>query len=178
MCCEVFLGRPDPIKRLGRGDSFGAPRPAKNEGGGVVWAALGHRPPEVAQNNSADLKGLRKLSCFCCFRIRPEIFDFEPDLDLKLSPATPKTPGRASTDRQAAIPNDFSGGPLSTLSYMVDCATTGGSGWDGGTQRLHEGENPVNNGLCGLISQLNDGETPICHGPLRPQSPLLTGFPR
>ncbi len=55
---------------------------------------------------SADLKGQRKL-----FRIRPEIFDFEPELGLQLGQTKPKISGTVPLNRRTAIPNDS--GPIS-----------------------------------------------------------------
>ena len=55
---------------------------------------------------SAELKGPRKL-----LRIRPEIFDFEPELGLKRGQTKPKIPGTVPTDRHTTIPNDS--GPIS-----------------------------------------------------------------
>ncbi len=43
-------------------------------------------------------------------RIRPEIFDFEPELGLKRSQIKPKMPSTAPTDRHTAIPTDS--GPI------------------------------------------------------------------
>ncbi len=55
---------------------------------------------------SAELKGPQKL-----FRIRPEIFDFEPDLVLKPGQTKPKIPGTVPTNRHTPMPNDS--GPIS-----------------------------------------------------------------
>ncbi len=52
-------------------------------------------------HDSAELKGPRKL-----LRIRPGIFDFEPDLGLKLGQTEPEISGTAPTDRHTTIPND------------------------------------------------------------------------
>ncbi len=49
----------------------------------------------------AELKGPRKL-----LRIRPEIFDFEPDLGLKLGQTKPKISGTVPTNRHTTIPKD------------------------------------------------------------------------
>ena len=56
----------------------------------------------VANTRSAELKGPRKL-----LRIRPGIFDFEPELGLKRSQTKPKIPGTVPTDRHTTIPNDY-----------------------------------------------------------------------
>jgi hypothetical protein len=55
---------------------------------------------------SAALKGPRKL-----LRIRPAIFDVEPDLGLTLWQTNPRKSGAAPTNRHATIPNDS--GPVS-----------------------------------------------------------------
>ena len=55
---------------------------------------------------SAELKGPGKL-----LRIRPRIFDFEPDLGLKLGQTKPKISGTVPTNRHTTIPNDS--GPIS-----------------------------------------------------------------
>ncbi len=68
-------------------------------GGGREWAS-------VNQQNSAELKGPGKLS-----RIRPEIFDFEPDLGRKPGQNKPKMSGTVPTNRHTTIPNDS--GPIS-----------------------------------------------------------------
>ncbi len=39
-------------------------------------------------------------------RIRPEIFDFKPDLGLERGPTKPKIHGTVPTDRRTTIPND------------------------------------------------------------------------
>ncbi len=44
-------------------------------------------------------------------RIRPGIFDFEPDLGPKLGQTKPTTSGTVPTDRHTTIPNDP--GPMS-----------------------------------------------------------------
>ncbi len=68
--------------------------------------------------NSAELKGPRKF-----LRIRPEIFDLEPDLGLKLSQAKPKISGTVPTYRRTTIPNDS--GPISACfdddPKMLNC---------------------------------------------------------
>ncbi len=56
--------------------------------------------------DSAELKGPRKL-----LRIRPGIFEFEPDLGLKLGQTKPKISGTVPTNRHTTIPNDS--GPVS-----------------------------------------------------------------
>jgi hypothetical protein len=56
--------------------------------------------------DSAELKGSRRL-----LRIRPEIFDFEPGLGLKLRQTKPKISGTVPTNRHTTIPNDS--GPIS-----------------------------------------------------------------
>ncbi len=50
--------------------------------------------------NSAELKGPRKL-----VRIRPDIFDFEPDWGLKLGQTKTKISGTVHTHRHTTIPN-------------------------------------------------------------------------
>ncbi len=45
-------------------------------------------------------------------RIRPKIFDFKPDLGLKLGLTKPKISGTAPTDRHTTLPNDS--GPISS----------------------------------------------------------------
>ncbi len=50
---------------------------------------------------TAELKEPRKL-----VRIRPEIFDFEPDLGLKLGQTKPKISGTVPTYPHTTIPND------------------------------------------------------------------------
>ncbi len=47
-----------------------------------------------------------------CLRIRPGIFDFEPDLGLKRSQTKPQIPGMVPTDRHTTIPKDS--GPISS----------------------------------------------------------------
>ncbi len=54
---------------------------------------------------SAELTKPRKL-----LRIRPEIFDLEPDLGIKLGQPKPKIPGTVPTNRHTTIPNDS--GPM------------------------------------------------------------------
>ena len=54
-----------------------------------------------AYRNSAELKEPRKR-----LRIRPEIFDFEPDLGLKLGQTKPNISGTVPTNRHTTIPND------------------------------------------------------------------------
>ncbi len=58
---------------------------------------------------SAELKGPRTL-----LRIRPGIFDFEPDLGLKRRQTKPKIHGTVPTDRRTTIPKDS--GPTSSGS--------------------------------------------------------------
>jgi hypothetical protein len=58
--------------------------------------------------SSAELKGCRKL-----LRIRPEIFDFEPDEGLKLGQTKLKTTGTVPTNRHTTIPIDS--GPEAVL---------------------------------------------------------------
>ncbi len=81
--------------------------------------------------HSAQLKGPRTF-----LRIRPGIFDFGPDLGLKLGQTKPKIPGTVPTDRHTSIPNDsgsisarFDNGPKllsgetaqpSTLSWSIE----------------------------------------------------------
>ena len=43
-------------------------------------------------------------------RIRPGIFDFDPDLGLKLGQTEPKLSGKVPTNRKTTIPNDS--GPI------------------------------------------------------------------
>ena len=68
----------------------------------VFWVWFGVRRVP----HSAELKGPRKL-----LRIRPGIFDFEPDLGLKLGQTKPKISGTVPTNRHTTIPNDS--GPIS-----------------------------------------------------------------
>ncbi len=58
-----------------------------------------------AANTSAELKvpGI-------CVRIRPEIFDFEPELNLKQGQTNPKILGTVPTDRHTTTSNDS--GPI------------------------------------------------------------------
>ena len=60
----------------------------------------------AAVPRSAELKEPRTF-----LRIRPGIFDFEPDLGLKLSQTKPKISGTLPTNRHTTIPNDS--GPIS-----------------------------------------------------------------
>ncbi len=60
-------------------------------------------------SGSAELKGPRQL-----LRIRPEIFDFRPDLGLEGIKTKPKIPGTVPSDRHTTIPNDS--GPISACS--------------------------------------------------------------
>jgi hypothetical protein len=46
-------------------------------------------------------------------RIRPEIFDFEPELHLKLGQTKPKISGTVPTNRHTTFPNDS--GPISAF---------------------------------------------------------------
>ena len=60
--------------------------------------------PHEAEDSTydpAELKGPRQL-----LSIRPEIFDFEPDLGLKLGKPKPKLSGTVPTNRHTTIPND------------------------------------------------------------------------
>ncbi len=59
----------------------------------VAWACPGH--PHLA-----ELKEPRTL-----LRIRPEIFDFEPDLGPKLGQTKPKISSTVPTNRHTTIPN-------------------------------------------------------------------------
>ncbi len=52
--------------------------------------------------NSAELKEPGEL-----VRIRPGIFDFEPDLGVKLGQAKPEISGAVPTNRHTTIPNDY-----------------------------------------------------------------------
>ncbi len=56
---------------------------------------------------SAELKEPGQLS-----RIRPEIFEFEPEFGLKLGQTKPKISGTVPTKHHTKIPNDS--GPIST----------------------------------------------------------------
>ncbi len=58
-------------------------------------------------NNSAELQGAREL-----VRIRPRIFDVEPNLGLKLGQIKPKIFGTVPANQHRTIPNDS--GPIST----------------------------------------------------------------
>jgi hypothetical protein len=66
----------------------------------VTWTLSDH---DAA---SAELKGPRTLQ-----RIRPEIFDFAPDLGRQLGQTKPKTSGTVSTNQHTTI-SDGSG-PIS-----------------------------------------------------------------
>ncbi len=55
---------------------------------------------------SAEAKGPRKL-----LRVRPDIFDFQPDLGLQLGQTKPKISGTVPTNRHTTIPDDY--GPIS-----------------------------------------------------------------
>ncbi len=57
--------------------------------------------PEETEQDSAELKGPPKP-----LRIRPEIFEVEPDLGLKLGQTKPEIPGTVPTNRHTTIPND------------------------------------------------------------------------
>ncbi len=85
------------------------PRPgcsgARWEGGGKAVGRSGGLAG-CGVRDSAELKEPGKLS-----RIRPGIFDFEPDLGLKLGQTKPKIPGTVPTNRHTTIPNDS--GPTS-----------------------------------------------------------------
>ena len=61
----------------------------------------GLTPPD-----SAELKGPGKL-----LRIRPGIFNFEPELGLKLGQTKPKISGTVPTNRHTTVPNNS--GPIS-----------------------------------------------------------------
>ncbi len=69
-----------------------------------------HLPTLKRRPNSAEIKGARQL-----LRMRWEIFDFEPDLGLKLGQTKHKLPGTLPTDRQATIPHDS--GPISACFH-------------------------------------------------------------
>ncbi len=71
-------------------------------------------PPSVCKDDRydpAELQGPQQV-----FRIRAEIFEFEPDLGLKLGQTKPKIPGKGPTDRNTSIPNES--GPI--LAYFDD----------------------------------------------------------
>ncbi len=55
--------------------------------------------------------------------IRPEVFDFEPELGLKLGQTEPKISGTVPTNRHTTIPNDS--GPVSACfdddSKLLNC---------------------------------------------------------
>jgi hypothetical protein len=80
------------------------------DGSGLAAAGRNGTSPnpslEVTES-SLSSKGPRKLS-----RIRPEIFDFEPELGLQRRQTKPKIPGMVPTDRHTTIPNDY--GPISS----------------------------------------------------------------
>ncbi len=58
--------------------------------------AHAHAGPQ--SDNAAELKGTRKL-----LSIRPDIYDFEPDLDLKRRQTKPQIPGTMPTNRFRSI---------------------------------------------------------------------------
>ncbi len=95
MLLAVFNSGPDPPKPPGNG----GPRPTR------YLRTATRRVSKVT--SPAELKGPRKL-----LRIRPEIFDLEPDLSLKLGQAKPKISGTVPTDGHTTIPNDS--GPISS----------------------------------------------------------------
>jgi hypothetical protein len=70
------------------------------------WRALGRRREQKTRLNSAELKGARTL-----LRIRTGIFDFEPDLGLKLGRTKPEISGTVPTNRNTTVPNES--GPIS-----------------------------------------------------------------
>ncbi len=59
------------------------------------------RVVQQTDRDSAELKGPRKL-----LRIRPGIFDFEPDLGLQLGQTKPNISGTVPTNWHTMIPND------------------------------------------------------------------------
>ncbi len=67
----------------------------------MFWL-VGGIPPET----SAELKGPRKI-----VRMWLEIFDFKPDLGLKLGQTKPQISGTVPTNRHTTIPNNS--GPIS-----------------------------------------------------------------
>ncbi len=71
-----------------------------------MTVALGAPPRTGMIVHSTDLTGPRKV-----VRIRQGIFDFEPDLGLRLGQTEPQTSGTVSIIRHATIPNDS--GPIS-----------------------------------------------------------------
>ncbi len=82
----------------------------KGTSGHVLGTPVAERRPVAPENHpealftsrlSAELKGPGKLVW-----IRPEIFDFEPDLGQKLGQTKPKIPGTIPTNRHTTIPND------------------------------------------------------------------------
>ena len=85
---------------------------------------------------SAELKGPRNL-----LRIRPEIFDFEPDLGLKRGQTKPKISGTAPTNRHTTIPNDS--GPISACfdddAILSNCEIAQPTPLSGGLAKLPKG---------------------------------------
>ncbi len=67
----------------------------------VFWAAMYSLRLRPTRNHSAERRGPPK-----CLGIQPEIFDFEPDLGLKLCQITPEISGMVPTNRHTTIPND------------------------------------------------------------------------
>ncbi len=68
----------------------------------LIWAADFPDKAPRREDNSAKVKAPGHLS-----RIRPEIFDFEPEFRLEQSQTKPKIPDTVPTNRRATIPNDY-----------------------------------------------------------------------
>ncbi len=86
---------------------------AKNAWGGAHQPAQADSDRYIA-HLSAELKGPRQL-----LRIRPDMFDFEPELGSEPSSTQPKIRGTVPTDRHTTSPNDS--GPISV--YFEDDPT-------------------------------------------------------
>ncbi len=90
MCSTGDIYGPKPYKFKGVGDIHG-PKPRKFMGFGDI-----HGPKPY--------KFIKEPRTF--ERIRPEIFDFEPECGLKRGRTAPKIPGTVAGDRHTTIPND------------------------------------------------------------------------
>ncbi len=74
-------------------------RNAKWPSRSTCWGSAAHG--ELFKRNSAEQNRPRTL-----LRIRPGIFDFEPELGLKRSQTKPKISATVPTDQHTTIPND------------------------------------------------------------------------
>ncbi len=93
---------------MGTGQYSGKPRIPGSRGNIYLGAGLGRFWPAKRRQRPvlAELQGPRKP-----FRIRPEIFVFEPDSGLKLDQTKPVLSGTVPTNRHTTIPNHS--GPIS-----------------------------------------------------------------